>query len=104
VAGQVHAEERERWVGHRVDQRAHEVAALWAQAQVGAAEGHDARVGRGSRDDREAVRPGAGAEDRVARGDGAVSGVQNDLARAVLDPGDLAPESDAPAALPDLPG
>ena len=45
AAGEVDAEERQRRVGHRVDERAHEVAALGPQAQPGAAEGDDARVG-----------------------------------------------------------
>ena len=59
--------------GHRVDQRADEVAPLGPQPQVGAAERDDARVGGRARGDREAVRPGAGAEDGVARRDVAVA-------------------------------
>ena len=49
VAGEVHAEERQARVGHRVDQRAHQLAALGAQPQVGAAERHDPRLGRARR-------------------------------------------------------
>ena len=54
-------------VGHRVDERAHEVAALGPQAQPGAAERDDARVGVAAGRDRQPVRPRAGAEDREAR-------------------------------------
>ena len=47
--GQVHAEKREVGVGDRVDAGPDQLAALGAQPQVGAAEGNDARLGRGAR-------------------------------------------------------
>ena len=55
-----------RWVGDGVDEAAHELAALGREAQVGAAEGDDAGVGVGAREDGEAVGPQAGAEDGAA--------------------------------------
>jgi hypothetical protein len=67
VLGEVHAEERQRRVGHGIDQRAHQLSALGHEPQVGAAERHDPRVGVGAGGDREAVGPRACAEDRVAR-------------------------------------
>ena len=90
VLGQVHAEERQRRVGHRVDQRAHERAALGHQAQVGAAEGHDARIGVGAGRDGQAIGPRAGAEDRVG-GLGAAARVpEAQRSRGGGDSGDLA--------------
>ena len=62
----MHAEERQRRVRHGVDQRADQLAARGGQAQIGAAERHDARVLIGARGDSKAVGPRAGAEDRVA--------------------------------------
>ena len=62
AAGEVDAEERQRGVGHGVDERAHEVAALGPQAQPGAAEGDDARVGVAAR-----PRPRAGPTSRRRR-------------------------------------
>jgi hypothetical protein len=57
----VHAEERQRWVGHRVDLAAHEMGAVRAQLQVGAAERDDAHVGSRAGGRREQVRPRAAA-------------------------------------------
>ena len=65
--GQVHAEEGEVGVGHRVDAGPDQVAALGTQPQVGAPEGNDARLGRRAAGDREPVRPGARAADAAAR-------------------------------------
>ena len=67
AAGEVDAEERQGGIGHGVDERAYEVAALGPQAQPGAAEGDDARVGVAAGRDREPVGPAAGAEDGEAR-------------------------------------
>ena len=65
--GEVDAQERERRVGHRVDQRAHKPAALGAQTQVGAAERDDPRIGARAGRNGEPVGPCAGAEHRMAR-------------------------------------
>ena len=66
------------------------MAALGHQAQVGAAKGHDPRVGVGAGGDGQAIGPGAGAEDGVAGLGAAVR--MGDAQRAPLDvdPLDLA--------------
>ena len=68
VAREVHAEERQVRIGHRVDEAVDEPAGVRAQAQVLPAEGDDARVLRRARRHRQAAGLPAGAEDRVARG------------------------------------
>jgi hypothetical protein len=67
VPAQVHAEEGQARVGHGVDQRADQVAALRLEQQVGAAERDDPRVGVRAGSHRQAVGPGACAEDGEAR-------------------------------------
>ena len=66
-ARQVHAEERQRRVGHRVDLAAHQLAPLRPELQVGAAERDDAHVGPRARGERQPVRPRAGAGHRARR-------------------------------------
>ena len=63
----MHAEERQVRIGHGVDQRAHEVAALGPQLEVAAAERDDPRIGVGAGGHCEPVRPDARAHDHVAR-------------------------------------
>ena len=85
-AREVDAEEGEARVGHGVDERPDEVAALRAQAQPGAAERDDARVGLAAGGDREPVRPRAGAEDGEARARLAGRVAQPDAAGAAARP------------------
>ena len=65
---EVHAEERQRRVGHGVDLAAHEVGAVGAELQVGAAERHDAHVDAGAGARGQQVRPGAAAGHRPRGG------------------------------------
>ena len=62
VAAEVDAEEGQVRVGHRIDQRLHELRALRPQVEVAALEGHDAWVGRGAGGHRQLVGRGARAE------------------------------------------
>ncbi len=66
VPGQVHAEEGQRGVGHRIDQRLDEVALLRPQVEVGTAEGDDSRIGRGAGGDGQAIGAHPGAAHREA--------------------------------------
>jgi hypothetical protein len=68
-AGEVGAEEGQVGIRHRVDVGADQLRLGRAELQVSAAERDDAGVGRGAAGDRQAVRPEAGAEDRLG-GDG----------------------------------
>ena len=68
VSCEVHAEKRQRGVGHRVDEsRARAARRSRTQIQVGAPERDDARVGRGARRHGQPVRGQARAEDGKAR-------------------------------------
>ena len=66
-AREVHAEERQRRVGHGVDLPAHEVRAVGAQLQVRAAERDDPDVEPGAGARGQPVRPGPAAGDRARR-------------------------------------
>ena len=58
MPGQVHAEERQLGVGHRIDEPAHEAArACGRSRRYCAAEGHDPRVGGGAGGLRQPARP-----------------------------------------------
>ena len=61
------AEERQPRVGHGVDEPADELAAVWSEPQIGAAERNDPRVGPCAGQRREPVRPRARAEHGEAR-------------------------------------
>ena len=78
VAGEVDAEERQPRVGHRVDQAAHQCAAVRRQPHVGAAERDDPRIGIRAGEPRQPVRPGARAEHGEAGGDLAARVPQHD--------------------------
>ena len=101
---QVDAEERQRGVGHRVDQRPDQVAAGRDQPQVGAAEGDDAGIGVGARAHREAVRPGPRAADGVAGLGDPLGVVDRQRARAGAEPLHLAAGRDRAAALEQVRG
>lgn len=63
----MHAEERESWIRHGVDQRADQIAPVRLELQVRAAERHDARVATCPARRCQAVGPRARAEHGVGR-------------------------------------
>ena len=89
-ACQVHAEERQVRVGHRVDQPADERARVRAQAQVPPAERHDARVLR--RAAATARRPACPPAQTTARRAAASARSRRDRAVLALEAGHRAPE------------
>ncbi len=77
----MHAEERQRRIGDRVDECSHEVRALWLHPQVGAPKRNDARIRVRSSAGGHAVGPGTRAGEDVA---GLVGGIEGLHAEAQL--------------------
>ncbi len=69
LAGEVDTEERKGWIGHRIDQSAHERGGVRAQGVVVAAERDDPRGRLEPGQARQPVRLQAGAADQVLRSD-----------------------------------
>jgi hypothetical protein len=79
-AGEVHPQERELGIGHRVDQAADQAVALWAQKVVLAAEGDDLHLGVGAGQPRDHVRVQPGAIDQLGRRDGVLTRADGETA------------------------
>ena len=97
---QVHAEERIAWVGHRVDEPAHEMAGRGHETVVLAPEGDDRRVRAVAREHREAIRMQTpGDHDPIGDDMATVRGTDLDVAAALVEPGHLEAGDDLGAAL-----
>ena len=100
-AGEVHAEERELGIRYRVDQAAHDRAALGPQHVVLAAERDDAHLGRHPGEPGHSIGVEPAAVDEVTRLHRALRGLEHEPGRLAADRAHSGPGLDPPTALLD---